>query len=125
MMTISVQVSTRDNDPEEIDRLIRQFRQELLELDVHTATLARKDDIPPGAKGDPTTVGTLIVTLANSTVLVSLCQLIRAWATRDRRRSDTVKIIIKNGEKSLEITGDNPAQHRKVIDTFLKTYNQT
>lgn len=114
MTTISVQVSNGD-DAEETDWLTRQFRQELLALDTDTVTFAQQDATPAGAKGDLVTTGTLIATLANSAVLASICQLARTWVTRDRGRC----IIIKDGDRSLELHGGSPEQHQQVIDAFL------
>jgi len=84
-------------------------------LDVDDVALAREADAPPGARGDAITVGTLIVTLANSAGLVSICQLVRTWVTRDQGR----RITIKYGKRTLEITGANAAQHQQIIDAFL------
>jgi hypothetical protein len=111
-----VQVHVGDGDAEEVDLLSRQFRDELLELDVDAAATAQDGDAPTGAKGDPITIGVLVVTLANSSVLLGLCQFARAWIARDRRRH----VTIKNGERSLEITDADPAQQRQLIDAFLR-----
>jgi hypothetical protein len=115
MTTISVQISISGGDTEGTDRLARQFRRELLGLDTDTVTFARLDTAPPGAKGDLVTTGTLIATLANSAVLASICQLARTWVTRDRGR----RIIIKDGDRSLELHGGNPEQHQQIVDAFL------
>jgi hypothetical protein len=112
--TISLHISA-DEEPERLDRLTRLFREELLGLDVDGVTLARNGQAPPDARGDAISVGTLIVTLANSAGLVGLCQLARTWVTRDQGR----RIIVKNGKRSLEITGTNTAQQQQVIDAFL------
>lgn len=117
--TVSVQVST-GGDAEETDRLARQFRQEALALDLESATLASSPDTPAGAKGDPIVIGTLIITLANSAVLRSLCQLASSWVTRDLRR----RIVLKDKDKTLEITGANVAQHQQLIDAFLARTNR-
>jgi hypothetical protein len=115
---VSLQIRASDDteqSAEQIDQLTRQFRQEVLALDVDTVTVPTVDDAPAGAKGDPVTIGTLVVTLASSRVLVSLCQLARTWVTRDHNR----RITLKQGARTLEITGTNTAQHQQLIDAFL------
>jgi hypothetical protein len=112
--TVSVHVHA-DEEPDRFDRLTRLLRQELLGLDVEDVTLARNGQAPPGARGDAISVGTLIVTLANSAGLAGVCQLMRTWVTRDQGR----RIVLKNGKRSLEITGANTAQHQQIIDAFL------
>jgi hypothetical protein len=112
--TVSVHVHA-DEEPERLDRLTRLLREELLTLDVDDVSLARDRQAPPGARGNAITVGTLIVTIANSAGLVGVCQLLRTWVTRDHGRS----ITLKNGKRSLKITGANTAQHQQIIDAFL------
>jgi hypothetical protein len=116
--TVSVHVHA-DEEPERLDRLTRLLREELLGLDVEDVAPARTGQAPPNARGDAITVGTLIVTLANSAGLVGVCQLLRTWVTRDQGRS----ITLKNGKRSLEITGANTAQHQQIIDAFLAAKN--
>jgi hypothetical protein len=120
MTTISVQLSS-GGDAEETDRHAHQFQRELLGLDTVTVMFAQPNAAPPGTKGDLVTTGTLIVTLANSAVLASICQLARSWVTRDRSR----RIIIKEGDRSLELHGGNPEQHQQLIDAFLSITETT
>jgi hypothetical protein len=115
MTTTPVRISISGCDTEETDRLARQFRRELLGLDANTVTFAQPDTAPPGTKGNLVTTGTLTATLANSAVLASICQLARTWVTRDRSRH----IIIKDGDRRLELHGGNTEQHQQIIDAFL------
>jgi hypothetical protein len=104
-----VDVRTTDGDDEEWDSLARQLRREMLALDVDDVTVARPEDIAAGAKGDPITIGTLIVT-ASSAALTAACQLVRIWTTRDQGR----KAIIHVGTRTLEITGANSTQQQQL-----------
>jgi hypothetical protein len=115
MPTVSIQIKISDSHREETDRLTRQLRQQLLALDVDDVALGRDGQPPAGAKGDAITVGTLVVSLANSAGLAAICQVIRTWVTRDRGR----RVIIKDGKRTLDITGTNPAQQQQIIDAFL------
>jgi hypothetical protein len=120
MTSISVQVSISGGNDEQTDRLARSFRRELLEMDTDTVKFDQPDPAPHGAKGDLVTTGTLIATLANSAVLASICQLARSWVTLARGR----RIIIKNGDWSLELDGGNSEQHQKLIDAFLSSLQE-
>lgn len=114
MRTVSIKLGTIGSDPAEIDRLTHQFRQELLGVDVEMVTVPSAGTAS-GAKGDPVAIGTLVVTLANSAVLASICQLARTWVTRDRGR----RIVVKNGDRTLEVDGSSAGQQQQVIDAFL------
>src|SRR5262249_49515852 len=117
MVSVRVQAAAAGS-PEELDVLTRQLRQELLQLEVDGVALAHGDEEPGGAKGDVITIGTLVVTLANSAALAGACQVLRTWVTRDQGR----RAMVKYGREhpmSLEITGANAAQHQQLIDSFL------
>lgn len=115
MPTVYLHVQTSDGDADETDRRTRQLRQELLALDVDDITLPSTHHAPAGAKGDPISIGTLVVSLANSAALVEICRVVRAWVTRDHGR----RITLKDGDRTLEITGANTAQHQQIIDAFV------
>jgi hypothetical protein len=115
MTTVSIHIQANEKDIAETDRLSRELRRELLALDVDDVALARGGEAPAGAKGDPVTVGMLVVSLANSAGLVGICQVVRTWVNRDRGR----RIVMKEGKRTLQITGANAAQHQQIIDAFL------
>jgi hypothetical protein len=113
--TVSLTVS--DDDDADADRLVRGLRTELLSLDVADITFAPAAAPPPaGSKGvDANTLTTIIVTLSGSRVLVELAGAVRDWITRANGR----KIVIHDGDRSLEITGARLAEHPKVIEAFF------
>lgn len=115
MKSVSVQVEIDGGDAEELDQLTRQMRAELLELDVADVSVDRSAETPEGAKGDAVTIGTLVVTLTPM-LLGSVCQLLRIWVSREKGR----RIVLKDGDRSLEISGSATDRHQQLIDTFLK-----
>jgi hypothetical protein len=115
MAMVSVQIQIDEDDTQELDRLSRELRRELLELDVDDVALAWGTEAPLGAKGDPVTVGMLVVSLANSAVLAGICQVARTWVNRAQGR----RIVMKDGKRTLEITGASNDQQQQVIDAFL------
>jgi hypothetical protein len=117
---VSVQVQTADSDAYETDVQARHLRQELLSLDLDDVTLGREAPAPSSGKGEAIAVGTIIMTMANSAVLVAACQVIRAWVTRGQGRHAIIRYGKGQGQ-SLEISGATTAQHQKLIDAFLST----
>ncbi|RSD07442.1 effector-associated constant component EACC1 [Amycolatopsis eburnea] len=113
MPTYSLEV--RDDDPAVRDRLHRQLRQELLGLDVDEARFAVDHELPPGAKADPAGIAAIVVSLATSPVLLQLAGAVRDWAKRSAGR----KIVIRDGDRSLEITGASADDNQRVIEEFF------
>ena len=117
-MIIAVELQVVNGDADELDRLTHQLREELLLLDLENVTLGRDVREPDGTKGDAIAIGTLIMTLGNSAVLVAACQVVRAWVTRGQARQATIKY---GKNRTLDITGATTAQQQKLIDAFLGT----
>ncbi|WP_433870550.1 effector-associated constant component EACC1 [Saccharopolyspora sp. CA-218241] len=116
MNRISIEVSEAGSDGEELDRLTRRLRADLLALDVEDVAIPDGPPAPEGAKGAATELGTLVVTLANSTVLIAVCQLARMWVQTNKNR----KVLIKDGERSIELVASSQEQHDRIIDGLLK-----
>src|SRR4051812_31078212 len=67
-------------DPEEIERLSRQLRAELLELDVDRVAAVPAGPSPPGAKGDAVSVAQWLLTLsATGGVFATVVATVRDW----------------------------------------------
>jgi ATP-dependent Zn protease len=113
---VAVRLEMGNGGDEELDLQARQLREELLLLDLDAVALGRDVSEPAGAKGDPVAIGTLIMTLGNSAVLVAACRVIRAWIGRGQARRATIKY----GEnRTLEITGATTEQQQELISAFL------
>jgi hypothetical protein len=117
-LIVSVHLRSDTSDTHELDALTRQLRRELLSLDLDSVTLDREVEVPEGAKGEAITIGTLVMTLANSAVLVAACQVIRAWINRGETRGATIRFGRKSG-RILEVHGASKAQNQQIIDAFL------
>jgi len=108
-----------DGDPEEIDRLTVRLRREQLALDVVDVRPATVRGVP-GAKGDASSVGTLVLGLADSVVLTALvtgiCQVLKAWVIRQRDR----RVVLADGDRRLELTGVTVEQHDRAIEAFTR-----
>jgi ATP-dependent Zn protease len=119
-LIVSVHLRSDESDAHELDALTRQLRRELLSLDLDSVTLDREVEVPESAKGEAVAIGTLVMTLANSAVLVAACQVIRTWINRGEARGATIRFG-KKSDRILEIHGASKAQNQQIIDAFLIT----
>jgi hypothetical protein len=113
--SVSMRVLLPDrSDNQEPDRAVRELHEEVLRLDVESVTFGEIEFPPFLAKSDGISVMALVA-VANSVVLASLLQIVRAWIARDHGRS----VTLKDGERELRLTGANAKQHQQLIDAFL------
>ena len=98
-MNLQIDVG-EDADEEELDRLTRQLRDEMRELEVEEVELVREKTTPEGARGDAVTLGALAVAVL-PVAIPKLIDFLRDWLMRGENR--TVKIIKKVGDRSLEM----------------------
>jgi hypothetical protein len=104
-----------DVDDDELDRLARQLRDQLLELDVEDVQPLHEGAAPPGSKAvDPAAVGALVVTLA-PTAIQSVLGLLQSWL--HGRPAAGVKVTL--GRDSLELTNATAAQIDELTRAFL------
>lgn len=121
MPAVLIEFGEVDMDAEGHDTLARQLRRELAALSVDEVRLATTSFVPGGAKGIAASTGELVVSLANSaafaTVLTSLVQVLRAWIARGQGRH----VVLKDGDRSLELTGASVEQQRQAVDAFVRS----
>ena len=111
--------TTLDTDDRELDRLTRQLRREILELDVEDVALVESEEAPAGAKGDAIALGALLVTAAASgSLFPGLFDLLKSWLTRHGLRSVTLEI---DGDK-LEVKGISARKQQELIDAWMSRH---
>jgi hypothetical protein len=121
LVIIAVELHAAADDADQLDLQTRQLREELLLLDLDNVTLGRDAHEPDRAKGNAIAVGTLIMTLGNSAVLVAVCQVVRSWVTRGQAR----RAVIRYGKnRTLDITGMTTAQQQKLIEAFIEAMHR-
>ena len=117
---LDLTISLRDEvDDEELDRLTRQLRDEIDELDVEAVGLAPGTELPLGAKGDPITIGSLIVALASAGVFTGLIELLKSWALRREGRTVTLKARV--GEREVELAYSPAETSSEEMTRFVNT----
>jgi len=104
-----------DVDAEEMARLCRWLRDELLDLDIDRLDDVT-GDVPSGAKsGTAISLGTMIVTLSDSAVLAAVVGVLRGWVRRGADR----KVTIQLGKDRLEIRGTLDEREAGLIARWL------
>jgi hypothetical protein len=116
--TLKLTIGDREGDLERTDELTQGLRTELLELEVAEIHFERAKEVPAGSKGDPITIGTLLLSLAASGgVLTTLINAIQSFLSRNDKR--TVTLEGKDGDK-VTITGNPSAEEKKLIAAWQK-----
>jgi hypothetical protein len=112
----TISVTLQDDDPEVLDTRIRLLREDVSGLDVDSVDFAPGPPAPQDAKGvDPETLGTIIVAVSGSPVLVQLGRVLRAFVERGRQR-----VVVREGDRRLEIQGPLDAAAKEAIESFFR-----
>ena len=99
-LTLYVDVG-EDADADELDRLTRQLRAEMQELEVESVELVKEDSVPDGAKpAEAVTLGALAVAILPS-IVPKVIEFLQAWSMRTENRA--VKVKTQIGDRSLEV----------------------
>jgi hypothetical protein len=107
-----IEVNSVDATNEELDRMTRQLLSELRALDIESAELAKGEIAPPGSKGDPITIGAIVLATLPST-LPSVIGLVQEWIMRGKGRT------VKFKGKGIEFEG-SPEELQKLLATLEK-----
>jgi hypothetical protein len=108
-----------DDDAEELAEVTRQFRRELLALDVEAVRTLTEGDAPAGSKGlELAALGALVVTVGRSQVLSSIIAAVRSWLAGSQQRSVRLEL---DGDV-LELTGVSSKEQRRLTDEWLQRH---
>ncbi|MGC2571777.1 MAG: hypothetical protein WA364_09725 [Candidatus Nitrosopolaris sp.] len=125
-------VSDREEgyDPEEIERITHNLRDDLTEVDtIEKVDLIKKEadkkEAPKGSKagGEIVTLGSMLVTLgasAASIAIPNLANTLQSWLTRNERH----KLILEIGGDKLEVTGISDKEQQRLIDTWISRHTE-
>jgi hypothetical protein len=118
---VRIELFEPEADPERMDRLTSDLRQELLELDVDSVSPVSAGPAPPDSKGlELAAIGTLLVYAKNSLPLVSaVVSAVRAWVQRGVPSGRTLKITVDGN--TLELSAATDDQQQQLVDEFLRS----
>jgi len=113
-------------DDEELDQLTRQLRDEIAGMEVEKVALAPGEVVPQGAKGEPITIGSLIVSLAAAGVFTGLINLLKSWVHRRQGRTVTVKAKVHGQELELSYVPErtSPKEMSRFVSTIVTALQQ-
>jgi hypothetical protein len=109
-----------DADDEELERLARSLRAELLQLDVDAVEPAAAGRAPTGARAvEALMVGALVIRLASeSEALSSVVRTVRGWLGGDSERRVRIEL---NGDV-LELTGSSDEERQRIVDAWISRH---
>lgn len=108
-------------DPETCERLARQLRGELAELDVDSIGNATSGTIPEGAKGvDPVTAGQIIMAMsASGGVFASAIATLRDWLARHAQGH---RISVTVDGDTIELDHASTTQQQQLVDAYIRRH---
>jgi hypothetical protein len=109
-------------DREHVERLTRQVRVELAELDVESVDFAAGGMAPEGTKtADPVTVGAIVVALsASGGVFTSVIDTLRDWLGRSTRLH---RIAVTIDGDTIELERATARQQRELVEAFIRRHS--
>jgi hypothetical protein len=120
---LTLQIDAGEIDPERLDRLTRQLRSELLNLEVETVDFVQEDQLPEGAKAaDAITLGALAVAVLPN-FLPKLVEFLQSWTLRGE--GCKVKVKSQVGDRSIELEYMPKAMSQAELKTLVETLTNT
>jgi hypothetical protein len=115
-LTLTVD-SSRGTDEEDRAELARRLRQALFDSDVDAVEFAETGQLPVGAKGDPASLYSVIVSIAPAAV-TALAATLQLWLSRH----DRAVVTVESGGEKLSLTGTLSNDQRDLVEAFLKRH---
>lgn len=110
-----------DADADEAERLGRQLRSDLTQLDIDTVEPVTSASAPEGAKGTGTDWASLLVTLSGpGAALTSVIAVVRDWLAR-HSAAQGIKITIDND--TIELGRASVQEREELIGTWLHRHS--
>ena len=108
-------------DPDDVERLARQLRNELRELDVDDVSAVEGAAPPDGSKsGVAASLTELLVILSGGGgVFVTVIATIKDWLGR---RSAGHKVTVTIDGDTLELTSATPVERAELVETFVRRH---
>jgi hypothetical protein len=105
-------------DLDELSRLTRRLRADLLSLDVETVDMVKAVPAPDDAKaGDAIEWGQLAVALvASGGILTTLISAIQSWLTRSKANA----VVIEIGGDRLELRSTSLEEQSRIVDAWIQ-----
>ena len=113
-----IELSLDNGDSAELDKLTRQLRTEIEELNIDSVEQVSAGAAPEGTKAlDYSAIGQMAVTLA-PVIVPPLFDLLKSWV--DRKPSTPVKVKVKVGRRTAQIEYDPTKTSAKDLEALIK-----
>jgi hypothetical protein len=110
-----------ESSPDETDRMSRQLRSQLRDLDVEAVDRIDQDEAPEGAKGDPSTWMAMLVTLSSAGgIFTSVIGVLGNWLSS---HTGTHRVSITIDGDSIELDRATIDERRELIDAFVSRHS--
>jgi hypothetical protein len=110
-----------ESGPGEAEQLTGWLRRELLDLDVESIEYPRTGVVPAGSKGDPVSLGALIIALsASGGVFPTLIATIRGWLGR---QTSGPKVTLTIDGDTIELERTTAAQQQELVEAFVRRHS--
>jgi hypothetical protein len=122
---LRIELFEPDADPETVDELTRNLRNELLDLDVDSITQPAVGPAPEGSKGlELMAIGALLVQVKNSIpVVTSVVSAVRSWLQRGSSPTRSLKVTVDG--RTLELTAATAEQQQQIVEEFVRSLDTT
>ena len=119
-LEVSLQLTDRSADDQELDDLTSQLRADLLDAGVDDAVPLTGGPAPRATRGlDVAVIGGLLVSIGQSSEAIGrLVSAVRDWLKRDPEPARTVHLTL--GDRSIELTGASSEQQDRLIAEFIR-----
>jgi hypothetical protein len=109
-------------DAEDVERLTRQLRAELSQLDLDSVSLVAAAPAPDGAKAvDPITMGAIVVALsASGGVFPSVIETVRDWLNRHAARH---RISVTIDGDTIVLEKATAGQRQDLLDAYVRRHS--
>ena len=109
-----------ETDPEDRERLGRQLRNELRDLDVDDVATVESGPAPPGSKGVGMALTEWLVTLSGGGgVFVSVIGTIKTWLSG---RAGAHKVTVTIDGDTLELSNATAEERAELVETFVRRH---
>jgi hypothetical protein len=115
--SVKIDLLVAGADSEELERLTRQLRAELLQLEVDSVELPQSDQAPRGSKagGNILLVGTLLLAFSNSNLVGGVAAVLKSWIGRSAER----RVRLEIGGDVLEVTELSAELRDRLVEEWL------
>ncbi len=115
-MQLDLRISEAGTDAERVDELTTRLMRDLRDLGAESVQRTAGGVAPQGAKGDPVTLGALVL-IAAPTLLPRLVEFLQAWSLRAEERK--IKIRTSTGVE-VEFTPDKKLSEDELVSLVGK-----